>query len=631
MTRALALVLLAAGVAAAADKAKVDEAVRRGAEYLAKTGGRGGGQGGDYGTGPLALAGLAMLEAGRPPADPVLVDIAQNVRQASLKEVKTYQIALGILFLDRYGNPGDVPLIQVLGCRLLAGQNANGGWTYTSFDAISDADAARLNALLSSAPGRQRKPGADKGFGVDPDEGGKPAARPKLHPEADRIYQAVRKGQRSQGVGTSDDNSNTQFGLMGVWVASRRGVPAADAVRLIEARFLRSQSPADHGWGYNGTAGNSSPSMTCAGLLGLAVGKATAEAKKAPTPDEQKRNADPFYTPPKDDDEKVKPRADVAGKTPRDQAIRNALAALGRLIGGKGVPLGAGGGGFGGVGDLYFFWSLERVAVAYGLDTVGGVDWHAWGCDQLLPAQAADGSWSGSYGPTVATSFAVLFLVKANLTADLTRQITGKVKDPGEGVMTGRKGGPLGISPRGRSEEEVKAGPANAAPVGPALDPVEGRAAVDDAASRLVAADDKAWPVMLAKTRDTKGGKYTLALVLAIPQLEGARLVQARQALADRLFRMTPETLRKMMADRDPELRRAAALAAAMRDDRTQVPDLIERLTDLDDGVVRAARAGLRSLTGKDFGPPSGGSDEQKQKAADDWRYWWASEGRLSK
>src|SRR5438445_2279007 len=82
----------------------------------------------------------------------------------------------------------------------------------------------------------------------------------------------------------------------------------------------------------------------------------------------------------------------------------------------------------------------------------------------------------------------------------------------------------------------------------------------------------------LEKLRDAKGNEYTRALIAVIPLLEGDRRKEARNALSIRLARMTPETLRTMMKADDAELRRAAVLAAAMKDDPAHIPDLIERL-----------------------------------------------------
>ena len=41
----------------------------------------------------------------------------------------------------------------------------------------------------------------------------------------------------------------------------------------------------------------------------------------------------------------------------------------------------------------YYLWSLERVAVAYGLETIGKKNWYDWGADILVATQEMNGSW----------------------------------------------------------------------------------------------------------------------------------------------------------------------------------------------------------------------------------------------
>ncbi|MBY0513325.1 MAG: HEAT repeat domain-containing protein, partial [Gemmataceae bacterium] len=188
--------------------------------------------------------------------------------------------------------------------------------------------------------------------------------------------------------------------------------------------------------------------------------------------------------------------------------------------------------------------------------------------------------------------------------------------------------GPGGESKGPAAEPKTTAAdvPANPGPARPLLPlPVEsesGRLAAD-----LIGARPADWEKKLAALRDAKGGDNTQALVLAIPRLDGDRKKEAREALAERLTRMTPDTLRAMMTADDPELRRGAVLAAAMKDDKAHVPDLIDRLLDDDDLVVRAARAGLKSLSGgKDFGPQPGATRLERDTAAKGWRQWWAAQ-----
>ena len=77
-------------------------------------------------------------------------------------------------------------------------------------------------------------------------------------------------------------------------------------------------------------------------------------------------------------------------------------------------------------------WSVERVAVLYGLRTIGGMDWYEWGVDNLLPTQQADGSWDDIHSKIVDTCFALLYLKRANVAHDLSKvlQSMGGARDP---------------------------------------------------------------------------------------------------------------------------------------------------------------------------------------------------------
>jgi HEAT repeat protein len=128
---------------------------------------------------------------------------------------------------------------------------------------------------------------------------------------------------------------------------------------------------------------------------------------------------------------------------------------------------------------------------------------------------------------------------------------------------------------------------------------------------------------VLARLRDTKGVEHTDALVLAIPKLEGSARHAARQALAQRLTRMTAATLRTMLQDDDAEVRRAAAVACGRKKAAEHVPDLLPLLDDPEVEVVQTARAALRALSGEDFGPDEDAEPAVKARAVTAWREWW--------
>jgi hypothetical protein len=69
-------------------------------------------------------------------------------------------------------------------------------------------------------------------------------------------------------------------------------------------------------------------------------------------------------------------------------------------------------------------------------------------------------------------------------------------------------------------------------------------------------------------------------------------------------------------------LERWAAVSVA-RQRRLDVPaELIEQLADPSTLVVQEARGALVQLAGIDYGPPDGGTDEQRTRALADWRAW---------
>lgn len=645
----LGLVVLAADCAAAEPAAdpRVAAAIARGAAALQRLHGQplqgvpGGGEpGGEHGGGAAALAGLAMLEGGIKPDDIAVQNIAKRTRATWTNDTKTYNVSLAILFLDRVGDAADIPTIQLLGTRLYGGMCRDGTYSYECADAVPINQAGKSDAeLIAGAPGAKAEP--KKPEPKKPDNGfptavnkkpNAPGVNPgKLHPSVAPYNAAVRATVLANGrLGGGGDNSNTQFGLIGLWVAARHGVPVDDAFVLLEAHFLTTQNATDAGWGYAGAISHSTTAMTCAGLLGLAIGTtrgqpaAAAPAPAAPAGDPD----DPFNRTkaPKAGGSGVKPvgvnpLAPHISAAMRKAAIDNALKSVGAVIqsaqAGQ-MQLKQ----FVGLGDEYYtLWSIERVGMAYGLDTIGGIDWHQWGAGYLLPLQTEDGSWpQGTHGGVeVATSFAVLFLSKSNFVKDLTRMM-GKVKDPGKAELrAGRDFKPPLVAPQASNPGAgSEPGVRPTEPVVPA-----GVAALADA---LVNGTDFA--VKLQEARDTKGTEYTAALVKAIPRLTDERRALARDALAERLTRMTAKSLRTMLADPESELRRAAALACAMKDDKTHVPDLIDRVGDPADLVVQAARAGLKSLTGQDFGPPVGSDEDARKKAASAWNKWYLTDGK---
>jgi hypothetical protein len=601
VTGGLVVVWALTGLTArAADPTAIDKAIERGVAFL-----HGGGAANldsnatAQPVGASALVGLTLLECGAGPDDVVVHGIAAMVRPASINMHETYSLALSILFLDRLGEPTDVPLIESMTVRLLAGQGSIGGWTYEC-PAIGEAEVRRLTAHLKQQTegiGKRERPKEGK---EDKDHDDKPLKRsvkdlPKeIQDQLRFISPAIRPG----AIQDASDNSNTQFATVALWVGRRQGLPVEKAMARLDQRFRATQNP-DGGWSYNpGGGGGSTATMTCAGLLGLAVAHGSAAEVSL---------------------EKGKAAADPG----KDRAIKAGLALLGTAVGkpaGKrpfGAPPVEMPSAIGGK-SYYAFWSLERVAVALDLKTIGGKDWYAWGADVLLANQGQDGSWQGEYAAKVDTCFALLFLKRANLASDLTARLKGKLQDPGEVTLkAGGAGDDLLKEPAGfKSALEPKDDPAGIGK--PAKNPVEGRLPPSaDTEGALMARELFQAPAerrgqLIEKYRDGKGVPYTEALAGAIPQMDGEAKGMARDALAERLTRMKADTLVRYFQDQDAEIRRAAALAAAMKEDKALIPALITLLDDAEPTVTRAAHAALKDLSGEKIGPSS-----------DEWKAWW--------
>lgn len=604
----------------------VDRAVQRGVQYLRSAQA-------DTGAwffrtdqnqlGPTALAALTLLECGVPANDNGIQSAAMLVREQSVSLTATYSLALAIMFLDRLGDPADTPLIQAMGVRLVAGQSiSHGGWAYTCPVVGDEAELRRLSQIVQLRRGAAPL--------------AKPATPPKKRPELPKeirdqliIINQQTAVQAQQGIeGPGGDNSNTQFAMLGLWIARRHGVPVTLSLERSAARYRLTQN-ADGGWGYM-VKTPSSPPMTCAGLLGLALGIGVAN-EAALQPLEPKEEPED-----KDKTEKTPAKKAAVPRRParkpidynRDPAVRGGLLALASAIGEpfdmrelERLPRQR--------GRLerghYFLWSMERVAVAFDLKTIGRKDWYTWGAQILIASQEINGSWSGEYPGPVDTCLALLFLRRSNLAGDLTANLKGKINDPGEVVL--RSGG-LGetLKPKGLSSG-VQFTDSSKENIEEKKDKADARITPESDAARLgneiISASPNQQETLLAQLKDSRGVSFTQALAEAIPRLSGPVKTKARDALAERLSRMTSATIKDKLRDENLEVRRAAALACAMREDKENIPDLIELLKDEEQLVARASHAALKELSGKDFGPTSSATPDERDYAISKWREWW--------
>ncbi len=436
----------------------VNAAIDRGVAYLQKL------QGGDGSwprreMGATPLAALALLESGVSPNHASVAAAAAYVRNHAITETGCYSITTSLLFLDRLGDPQDVPLIEALAVRLLAAQNRlTGGWGYKTPDP-GQAEVQQLQALVRNRKNAPLPEGKDA-----PPR--KPRAVKDLPPGVRARIEAIYVGPNFADV-QGEDLSNTQFAMLALWVARRHGIPVNRAFALADARLRHTQvkaGAAKGGWSYvvPGTVGapkwgpalQPTAQMTCAGLMGLMMAHYVLDGPAAAK------------------------KRDLA----KDTAIRDALNALTPTVG---AP----------TGDwttapvlrrrqdrvYYTLWTLERAAVLFGMKTIGKNknDWYRWGAELILRNQQEDGSWQGEFHEGGCdTCFALLFLKRADLAADLTVRVK---RNPAtmkllEGLNVGGDDGkPEQVKPKGGpGGKQSRLAPADT----PALRPALARAAL---------------------------------------------------------------------------------------------------------------------------------------------------------
>ena len=400
---------------------KVDAAIRRGVDFLkAKQEANGGWNDEYHPAGLTALPALTLVECGVSSEDPQIDKSFLQVRKSSAILQSTYEIALVILFLDRLGNPDDKPLIRTLAFRLIAGQTQAGGWSYqcpivltkqennllTVLDALRPASHEELfakDATEASLP-----PPPEKGDGAMNGSSGK--GPEELQGKAKEAYAALTSALKripsllppsdSHQLPLADhsDNSNTQFAALALWAAGRHGIPVERALALTAMRFRFSQSTKG-GWDYPYEVPShaATPSMTCAGLLGLALGHGLIV----------RHPSHPTHSAKVDDaavQHGMKALAGFVGE-PRENAGRTDRPSI----------------------NLYYLWSLGRVGLLYRTHRIGGKEWYAWGVNQVLAWQEADGSWKANAyadsAPIINTCFALLFLKRSDWTEDASKAL----------------------------------------------------------------------------------------------------------------------------------------------------------------------------------------------------------------
>jgi hypothetical protein len=331
----------------------------------------------------MGLLGLTLLECGAPVDDPMIKQIAAWLRKRKSDLARTYELSLAILFFDRLGDPQDRPLIRTFAQRLLAGQLDGRTWTYTC--PLEDSRQAVRYGVPAAA-------------GV--------AQQPQIITWQNMFPRNNAALRRTYYRG---DNSNTQFAILALWVAQRYGVAAREAILSTEEYFRETQLE-NGSWGYHPRHPTWCDSMTCAGLMSLAMRYGISHRKGSDIrPDRLVQVSD---------------AAILRGLRYLDRATENI-----KVVGGRIEVVEA-------RDPLYFLWSLERMAVIYDLRKIGNKEWYPWAAEMLVQTQQANGSWSAPYPWPVGTCFALLILKRSNLVSDLQLTVRQPPPRPGPGGPT---------------------------------------------------------------------------------------------------------------------------------------------------------------------------------------------------
>jgi hypothetical protein len=400
------------------EQAKVDKAIGEGVAYLKgkQT------EEGDwpklkiywsdqYLVGQCLLPAYALLEAEVPSNDPVVQKAAEFIRPRILKSEETYEIALAVLFFDRLGKSKDEQLIRNLALRLVAGQHYTGGWNYRC-PSLRETDESNLVKLLGELTKILKSTGTLNAESLRALQVPRQLKHLTVFQDPHRLKwvepHSTEFGRHTQLFVGTTDNSNTQFAMLGLWVAQRHGIPMEPTFCRMVERFEKTQRK-DGWWPYDLRFDRRNPfpskSMICVGLMGLAIGHGLTPALSKTKPVEIE-----------------------------DDILIHGLAALYKEIGfpsgqmNKPVPIPKM------RYLLYFLWSVERTAMLYNLQTIADKEWYRWGAEIIISSQMEGGEWQVDCGPIVDTSFALLFLKRSHPMKDLTPKLRFTAKELNEGI-----------------------------------------------------------------------------------------------------------------------------------------------------------------------------------------------------
>lgn len=220
------------------------------------------------------------------------------------------------------------------------------------------------------------------------------------------------------------DNSNTQYALLGLYAAKQAGAKIEDKVwKAIQDYYTRTQfsdGPTSGYWAYynNQLGERSSFSMSVAGVCGLYIAGMGL--------DQSEQGLDPATG-----------KAANCGVYSENTALAKGMNWIGAHFDFESPK-----------SSMYNTYGIERLGRLSGQRFIDRFDWYREGCERLVRMQQDDGSIVGKGGidasPTIATSFALLFLSKGRTPVLISKFAWGDFQNRGNGtfveVPTGAQG-----------------------------------------------------------------------------------------------------------------------------------------------------------------------------------------------
>ncbi len=351
------------------DDAKVDQAIKKGVEFLRGKGSPGHAHSGAKHSDEFIL--WTFIHAGVSPGDARYKAMLDRVLQDPLEQ--TYKVALQAMCLEELDRAKYQGRLWQCAQFLVDNQCKNGQWSYgdpTEF--VKDVPTGEIKK--DTATGSPAKGGV-RDFGT-PEKKEKPRIVKKL---------PVKKMKDGPAAG---DNSNTQYAALGIRACHDAGIRFPEDVILLAVKWWMESQHAGvkesgyggvRGWNYKTEGGDKDGRGAYMSMTAGAVGSLCIYD----------------YISGKDWKKSGTIKSGV-----------NWVASNFSVTENKGRP---------DPKDWYYYglYAIERAGILYDIDKFGDHDWYAEGAKHLLAIQQADGSWKGDSDTVWNTCFAILFLKRA--------------------------------------------------------------------------------------------------------------------------------------------------------------------------------------------------------------------------